>query len=500
VGLQALLRGFGITLPSESLVFATRTVVVALLVGVGVTVVAAVGPARRAVRISPIEAISQHEVSGSVSTRRRLIIGGALGGLGVVLLALGLALAKLPFVGLGAAAVFLGVAMLAPVFARPVASVIGRPLARWFGLPGRLGRENSIRSPRRTAQTASALMIGLALVSAITVFGSSLSKSVTSSIDQAVNADLVISNESQSAPGISATIQSVVGQVPGVVSTNVVYIGDVEIGDSVEEVTAISPNRLADTVNLRMSSGTASSISDGDLLIDTTTADSDDLGVGDTIPVRYAKTGTVEMRIGGVYKANALLGAYVESDEFFLSHFDQPLPLAVLAHTDGDREQAVEAALQPFPNAQVQTRADFEDAQKQQVNQLLGLVYALLALAVLIALIGIVNTLMLSVFERTREIGLLRAVGMTRRQIRGMVRVESVILAIFGAVIGIVVGTGLGLALVTAQRSQGFTETSVPIPQLIIFLILAGLLGLFAATFPARRAAKLDVLAAIAAE
>jgi putative ABC transport system permease protein len=216
--------------------------------------------------------------------------------------------------------------------------------------------------------------------------------------------------------------------------------------------------------------------------------------------VRYAKTGTVEMRVGGIYQTNALLGSYVESDAFFLSHFDQPVPLAVLARTNGDREGAVTSALAAFPNAQVQTRADFEKSQKDQVNQLLGLVYALLALAVIIALIGIVNTLMLSVFERTREVGLLRAVGMTRRQIRGMVRAESVILASFGALVGIVIGTGLGLALVTALRSQGFTETAIPIPQLIIFLILAALLGLFAATFPARRAAKLDVLAAIAAE
>ncbi|HVT19769.1 MAG TPA: FtsX-like permease family protein [Mycobacteriales bacterium] len=499
-GLEALLRGFGITLPAESLVFQTRTAIVGLLVGVGVTVIAAIGPARRAVRITPIEAISLHHVSAEVSARRRLTVGGALALLGVALLAGGLAAGKLPLVGAGAAGVFLGVAMLAPVFARPLSNVIGRPLARWFGMSGRLGRENSMRSPRRTAQTASALMIGLALVSAITVFGASLSKSVTSSVDQAVSADLIISNSSDSAPGVSNAIERLVAGVPGVTDTNTVYDGEVEVGDSLEDITAISPHNLARTVILRMDSGAAASIANGELLVDSDTADSKHLSVGDTLPVKFAKTGVIQMRVGGIYKVNALVGSYVVSDAFFLDHFDQPLPVAVLARTNGDLEEPVTQALAAFPNAQVQTRADFEDSQKQQVNKLLGLIYALLALAVIIALIGIVNTLMLSVFERTREIGLLRAVGMTRRQVRGMVRAESVILAIFGAVVGIVIGTGLGLALVTALRSQGFTETSVPVPQLVIFLVLAALLGLFAATFPARRAARLDVLAAIAAD
>ncbi|HWC34410.1 MAG TPA: FtsX-like permease family protein [Mycobacteriales bacterium] len=500
VGLEALLRGFGVTLPSESLVFRPRTAIVGLALGVGVTVIAAIGPARRAVRITPIEAISLHQTGAEVSARRRLTIGGALTALGVVLLAIGLAAGKLPAVGAGAAAIFLGVAMLSPVVARPVSGVIGKPLARWFGMPGRLGRENSMRSPRRTAQTASALMIGLALVSAITVFGASLSKSVIGTIDEAVSADLIISNSSNAAPGISNAVVPILAHVPGVTYTNTVYGGQVQVGDSLENVTAVSPTNVAQTVIIRMSSGNAASLAQGDLLIDTTTADSKHLAVGDTLDMKFAKTGVEAMHIGGIYKANALLGSYLVSNQFFLSHFDQPIPIAALARTTGDLEQTVTSALAAFPNVQVQSRAEFEKSQKQQVNKVLGLVYALLALAVIIALIGIVNTLMLSVFERTREIGLLRAVGMTRRQIRGMVRAESVILAIFGALIGIVIGTGLGLALVTALRSQGFTDTSVPIPQLIGFLILAALLGLFAATFPARRAAKLDVLAAIAAE
>ena len=218
--------------------------------------------------------------------------------------------------------------------------------------------------------------------------------------------------------------------------------------------------------------------------------------------MKFARTGASTMRIGGVYEPNALIGKYLVSAAFFVAHFQNPLPGAVLARTDGDPsvEQAVTAALAPYPNVQVQTRAQFEQSQSGQVNQLLGLVYALLALAVLIALIGIVNTLLLSVFERTHEIGLLRAVGMKRRQIRLMIRSESVILSLFGALLGIVIGTGLGIALVSSLRSQGITDTVVPAAPLVIFLVLSALLGLIAASWPARRAANLDVLAAIASD
>jgi putative ABC transport system permease protein len=208
------------------------------------------------------------------------------------------------------------------------------------------------------------------------------------------------------------------------------------------------------------------------------------------------------VRIGGIYQANALIGSYLVSAGVFSSHFSSQPPGALLLRTNGSGtvETAVSHALAAYPNAQVQTRAQYEQTQTAAVNKLLGLVYALLALAVLIALIGIVNTLMLSVFERTREIGLLRAVGMKRRQVRTMIRSEAVILAIFGAIIGIIIGTGMGVALVSSLKQQGITDTVVPVSSLVIFLVLAALLGLIAATWPARRASRLDVLAAIAAQ
>jgi putative ABC transport system permease protein len=209
------------------------------------------------------------------------------------------------------------------------------------------------------------------------------------------------------------------------------------------------------------------------------------------------------MRIGGIFKPNALIGSFLVGDGFFLAHFSNPLPVAVLLRTagrPGSDGKAINGQLTSYPNLQIQTLAQFEKSQQAQVNQLLGLVYALLALAVVIALIGIVNTLMLSVFERTHEIGLLRAVGMRRRQVRAMIRSEAVILSLFGAIIGVIVGTALGVAFAASLKQQGITDIVIPVTSLVVFLFLSALLGLGAATWPARRAAKLDVLAAIAAD
>jgi len=421
---------------------------------------------------------------------------------GAAFLAAGLAKPAIQLVGVGAFGIFIGVARLAPAVARPMASVIGRPLARLLGTSGKLGRENSMRSPRRTAQTASALMVGLALVSAIAVFGASLSRSATSSVDQAIKSDLILTPTGNGQSGFSTLVPTVTSAVPGVTAETTYYQGQFEVQGSPQSLAALATEHVTDTVILRMTSGSAGALANGNLLIDSTTAANKHWATGDMVPVVFAKTGPASLRIGGTYKANALIGSYLVSAALFQSHFYSPAPAAVLLNTNGSAgvENAVRAAVAGYPNVQVQTRSQFQQSQVSSVNQLLGLVYALLALAVIIALIGIVNTLMLSVLERTREIGLLRAVGMRRRQVRSMIRSEAVILAIFGAVIGIVVGTLMGIALVSALRKQGVTDTVVPVSNLVIFLVLAALLGLLAASWPARRAARLDVLAAIATE
>jgi putative ABC transport system permease protein len=496
LGIEALLRGFGTTLPSAPLVFGARTVIVGLAVGIGVTVLSAISPARRAVRIPPIAAITERPADNTTQSRRRLIGGSVLALIGVVALALGLAKPAILLVAIGAVFIFIATAILAASLASPLSSLIGRPLAR--GVPGKLGRENSMRNPRRTAQTASALMVGMALVSVVAVFGASLSKSATSSVDNAISANLLLTS-SNGAAQVSSTVPAIAAAVPGVTAEATAYQGQFEVRGDVESLTSVPPDNLAATVTVHFTAGGPSALASGELLIDTTTATNDHLAVGDTVPVDFARTGATTMRIGGIFQSNALIGSYLTGNAYFLAHFTNPSPAAILLATNGSTAvtNAVTAALAAYPNVQVQTRAQFEQSQAASINSLLGLVYALLALAIIIALIGIVNTLMLSVFERTREIGLLRAVGMQRRQIRRMIRSEAVILSIFGAIIGIVIGTALGIALVQSLK-PGISVVVVPISSLVIFLIISATLGLLAATWPSRRAAKLDILAAIA--
>jgi putative ABC transport system permease protein len=505
IGLEALLKGFGVTLPSGPLVFEGRTVVAALAVGVGVTVFSAISPARRAVRIQPIAALADYRGGESESSRRRLVVGGVIAVLGIAGLGAGLGGHTIQLVGVGAVAIFIGIGMLAPIVARPMASVLGRPLAAALGVPGRLGRENSMRSPRRTAQTASALMVGLALVSTMAVFGASLSRSATSAVDEAVSANYIVTSSGSGPGGFSAATASAVARVRGVATVATVYAGSMEFRGGQANVTAIPPANLSGTVILRMTAGAgASALGNGGLLVDSTTANTDHLVVGSVVPVAFAFTGSAHIRVGGIFKPNALLGSLVVSDAYFLEHFSAPLPVAVLIRTSAGAGAAgkpvISAALGSFPGLQVQTRAEFEKSQQNKVNQLLGLVYVLLALAILIALIGIVNTLLLSVFERTREIGLLRAVGMRRRQVKAMIRSEAVILSVFGAIIGVLIGTGLGVAFAASLAQQGITYIVIPFSTLLACLVIAAVLGLVAASWPARRAAKLDVLAAIATE
>jgi putative ABC transport system permease protein len=299
-------------------------------------------------------------------------------------------------------------------------------------------------------------------------------------------------------------VATAAAKAPGVTAVSTVYDGAFDFRHSLSNLTAVSTDQLPRTVILHMDRGHgASALAADEMLIDTTTATSKHLSVGSVVPVTFALTGSSRIRIGGIFRPNALLGSYVVGDRYFLAHFDNPLPVAVLLTTDSTSPataSGISAGLRAFPGLKIQTRAAFQKSQQAQVNQLLGLVYALLALAVVIALIGIVNTLMLSVFERTHEIGLLRAVGMKRRQVRVMIRSESVILAVFGAIIGIIVGTALGAAFSASLKQQGITYVVIPGSSLVVFLVLSVFLGLGAASWPARRAARLDVLRAIATD
>jgi putative ABC transport system permease protein len=501
LGLKALLKAFGIVLPSAALVFEARTVVVAIAVGVGVTMISAVVPARRAVRIPPVAALLAHTDDRDWAVRRRRVIAGlALAMGGAVAVLAGVLGAAVSLVGVGALAGFVAAGMLVPIAARPVSSALGRPLVWLIGPPGKLGRENSMRNPQRTAQTAAALMIGIALVSTIAVLGASLATSAKDQVKSAVTADYIVSGQG----AFSKSIVPAVSRLPGVSTATTVYQGQFEFRGALSTLVAATPTRLGQTVNLHVTGGNgAAAMAAGELLLDSTTAGQENLHVGSVVAVRFAQTGPTTMTVGGIYAANPLLGKFLTGESFFRSHFENPLPIGVLlraARGTPDLNPTLNRILIPYANVSSKTRAQFEQDQQNSINQLLGLIYVLLALAVLVALIGIVNTLILSVFERTHEIGLLRAVGMKRRQVRAMIRAESVIIAVFGAVIGIVIGSALGIALASSLRDSGVTTLAVPYGSLVLFLVLSGLLGLLAATWPARRAAKLDVLAAIATE
>ena len=498
LGLQALLRGFGVTLPPGPLVFEPRTVLVGLAVGVGVTVVSAIGPARGAVRIPPVAALDDRQSRASAPLRRRLIWGTIVALAGAVLLGLGLAKPAIQLVGIGAAALFIGVATLSPAIARPLSSMIGRPLPRLLGVAGKLGRENFMRNPRRTAQTAAALMVGLALVSAMAVFGASLSKSATSSADQAISADLIVT--ATGSGELSNSVPASVSAVPASSATSAFYGGRFEFGSTLTSAhrgVHRSPGRHGDPADDRGLAGRPGSWRAAHRLHHR----------HDQAPVgRRHGTGQVHQdRPDDAAHRRDLPGQRPDRQ---LPGQRRVLPGPLLpaapgrpaaAHHRRRRGQRRDQGAGPLSEPAGPDPGTVRAGQVSSVNQLLGLVYALLGLAVIVALVGIVSTSMLSVFERTREIGLLRAVGMRRRQVRAMVRSEAVILAIFGAIVGIVIGTALGLALVASLRQQGITETAVPVTSLLIFLLLAALLGLEP---PAGRppAARLDVLAAIAAE
>ena len=501
VGLRGLLGALGIDLPSGPTVVATRTVVASLVIGVGVTCVAALVPARRAARVAPVEALRESGPAEDRSLARRGVTGALLLAAGVGVLAYGLSEGQLPLVGLGALTSFLGVATLSPFLARPVTSLLGAPFAR-LGVPGRLGRGNAVRSPRRTSATAAALMIGLALVSAVSVLGASLKTSVVAVVDRSLGADYVLHTESFSP--FSNEVATALRAQPDIDAVAAFRFGTAKVGVDVTSLQGVEPAALQQVLRLDTVSGDLDALGRGQLALSEDAARSRGVAVGDTVPVTWSRTGEKPLVLGAVYAANEFAGDALVSDTVFDANTSEQL-LGVIAATGRDGvppaqvRQVVDRAVAGFPNIVVEDQAEFIDAQGAQIDQLLNAITVLLVLSVVIAVLGIVNTLALSVVERTRELGLLRAVGLQRRQLRRMIRVESVVIAVYGALLGLAVGTAFGWALVRALRAEGITEFSLPVGRLALIVIVAALAGVLAAALPARRAARLDVLEAVAA-
>jgi putative ABC transport system permease protein len=505
-GLRVLLEAFGTDLPSTGAVILPRTLIAGVAIGTLVTVVAGVAPARRASRVSPIEALREGEGAASASLGRRVTIGTVVTVVGVAALLYGLfggpSDAAL-IVGVGAALTFVGVAILSPLVARPIAGILGAPI-RALGFAGRLGRENAMRNPRRTASTAAALMIGLGLVTFVAVFGASLKASSEAALDEAIRSDFILTSGGFSplSPHVAEDLEG----RPEIAVVSPTRLGGIRVTGGTDFVTAVDPATLGDVADIAFAAGWLGSLQGPDTVaVLDDVAESNGWAVGDRIELRFPMTGAKEFTVSGLYEDPQVLGNYAISLESFEANFAQRLDTLVLVKlaegvSPSEGRRVLEAATEDSPNVQVQDQAGFKEQQEQLIDQILGLVQVLLLLAIVIALFGIVNTLGLSVYERVRELGLLRAVGMSRGQVRRMIRSEAVIIAVLGGVLGAAIGVLFGWAMQGALASLGIDRLAIPVGSIALYLAAAGLAGVVAAIWPARRAARLNVLEAIAYE
>jgi putative ABC transport system permease protein len=506
-GLTKLMDAVGFSLPTTATQLEPRTIWVALLVGTLVTVVAALVPARRATRVLPVEALREATPGSGKPSRLRAVTGLVLTAGGVTAVVSGLyGDAGSKGVLFGIVGTVVGVMTILPVLVRPLASALGGPL-RWRGVSGELAQQNAMRNPRRTSSTAAALMIGLTLVVSMGVFASSLKASFGGILDDSTKAQLFISPSSSQAEGFSPEATAAVADVPGVKAVSALGFGQARINGAEQFYSSIDPATAAQLLDLQVSAGSIGAMGEDGVLIKRKVARAEHLAVGDTVTADFASTGKHALTVAGIYDRT---GSFIDAD-YVLSLAGQDayagkrLDSNSLVLLDKGADQAavqdrITAALADHPDAQVLDQKGFEKVASGFIDQLLTFVTVMLLLAVFIALLGIVNTLALSVYERTRELGLLRAVGMTRGQVRAMVRWESVVISLIGAVAGAGLGIGLGLALSQALKDQGITAISVPVAQVVLYVALAAVAGVLAAVGPSRGAAKVDVLKAVVSD
>lgn len=504
-GLSSLFGALGLTLPQTSAVYATHTFVIALLLGVVVTVLAGFVPALRATRVPPIAAVRE----GAVIQRRKLL--GPVAGIVMFAIAsaliayatlgghLGSGMSLLALAG-GAILGLLGVAGFAPMLVTALAGVVGIPAKRLGGVAGRLATENATRNPARTASTAAALMIGLALVSFVAVLGSGVRGSIDRALNNQVTADWVVTSQN----GWSAFPAGAGGAVrnaPGVTLASDIRSDRGRIGNANVNVNGVEPGTIARVYRFDWKQGsnaTLASLDSRGALVKQSFARKHRLAVRDEFTVRSSAGKPIRLTVTGIFqppRVMEVLGGVIISRAAFDRTF--PRPSNSLTLIEGSPTQVgLDKALAAFPDAKAQTRADYVKASSSFINTMLNLLYVLLALSVIVSLFGMLNTLVLSVFERTRELGMLRAVGMTRRQARRMVRHESVITALIGAALGLPLGIMLAAAVTHALGKYGVTF-SVPVASLVVFTVAAMIAGILAAIAPARRAARLNVLEAL---
>jgi putative ABC transport system permease protein len=506
-GLKALLNVLGFDIPAGGTVVTIGSLTTAFVAGVLVTVGASLFPALRASRVPPVAAMRDVAIENVRVSLKRLVTGLVVVAAGVLMLLSGLfgggnrAATK---IGAGALIVFFGANILGPVIARPAARWIGAPLPRLRGVAGKLARENAMRNPKRTASTAAALMIGVGLVGFVTIFAASAKASISHVIDTSMKADYIV-NTSGFNGGLPPEIEKKLAAVKGVEIASGVRFGFAQINGSVTAIEGVDPALVEQLFDVGVEQGRLSDLGSDGIAVYKGTAKSHHYKVGSPVRVRFTKTGVKALTVRAIYKEQALAGKYVISTRSFDANFEKIFDAIVLIKVDPNARidtvrKGLEGVLKSYPNGSLQDQAKFKADQAKQIDTILNLIYALLFMAIIIAVFGIGNTLALSIYERTREIGLLRAVGMSQSQVRSTVRWESVIIALLGTMLGLVIGVFFGWALVQALAEQGIDQLRLPPVQLVILVILGAGVGMLAAVWPARRASRLDILHAIASE
>ena len=508
-GLKALFKAFGANLPASGIVLETRTIVVSLLVGTIVTLLSGLAPAVRATRVPPIAALREGvDLPKGRLARWAPAFATIVLGLGAALVALGLiGGAGIGILGLGTLFVFLGVALWSPRLVPPLAAVVGQTV-EWRGLPGKLARQNAIRQPGRTATTAASLMIGLALVTFVSFFAAGLTKSIDDAVDKQFAGNLIVqSKNTNSDEGIPATIAPALGRVDGVRTATPVAFSTLRYKGNDESVTGFDPRTFAGIYSVDWQQGsdrTLETLGPGDAVLTKKFADDKKLKVGERFRVTTPTGKHPELTVRGTIKDNGgLFAAVTVPRETMRTAFGQrDDAFDFVAFRGGADEKAVRGRVDAllktqYPNTESKDKGEFKDQQASQINQFATFMYVLLSLAVIVSLFGLVNTLALSIFERRRELGMLRAIGTARSQVKRMIRYEAIITALIGAVLGLVLGALF--AVVITSQLDGFSF-ALPIGRIIGIAILAGLAGIVAAALPARRAARTNVLEALAYE
>ncbi|MEO7352021.1 MAG: FtsX-like permease family protein [Marmoricola sp.] len=503
IGIRALFGRIGLDLSGTSLVFGWRTPVAAFAVGLVVTMVAAYLPARRSSLIPPIAALRDDVAMPESSMRRRLLVGGLMMLAGVAAGAVGL-FTHVPkqgyWVGAGALLAMLGMAAASPVTSQPFLALAAGIYRRLFGSIGVLAGQNSLRSPRRTAATASALMIGLTLVTTMSIAGASAKASIDRTVQRTFLGDIVISNAVGA--GFSPQIATMASKEPGVQSVTRFRSAMAKLGGDRKFITGADPATLSKVLRLDLQAGSLADFTGNTMLVSKKVAKDNHYKVGQELTFRFPK-GPTKLRIVGIHDAefagflttlDALKqGGFAAQDSSLLLKLDP-------GANSADVKAELEKATAKLPIITVKDQTEYAAEQRASIDPLILMIYALLGLALIIAVLGVVNTLGLSIIERTREIGLLRAIGVDRRQMRRMVSLESVAIAVLGALMGIGMGLVFGIALMASLRDEGLEVTRIPWQILGIYLLAAVVIGLLAARLPARRAARLDVLQAIGTE